>query len=193
MGSAEWIFRWLNPIHGSAKAVRGVHRAVNHSVDAVNDSMDAVSHKVDALAHSPDAVKHSLNARNHFPDAVNHSANAVNHSANAVNRSARDQHVAEILLPDVRDVAVLGGVADRDEEKRFLVLRAAEDFAEEAHRAGGVGEGGEAGGVQRGQEEAAGDADGLVDVVVGDVAALGVDAVAIGLIGRMGGRVPSVL
>lgn len=45
------------------------------------------------------------------------------------------------------------------------MLRAVEDFAEELHWRGGVGEGGESGVVGGGQEHACRDADGFVEVV----------------------------
>ena len=57
-------------------------------------------------------------------------------------------------------------MADGDEEEGFFVLGAVQDVAEEAHGAGRVGEGGEAGHVAGGEKESAGQPDGLKRVIV---------------------------
>jgi hypothetical protein len=62
--------------------------------------------------------------------------------------SHHDPHLGEGLAGDGRDARARGRVADGDEQVGPLVLRAAEDLAQEAHRAGRVGERGEARGVE---------------------------------------------
>jgi hypothetical protein len=57
-------------------------------------------------------------------------------------------------------------IADRDEEVRTLVLRLAQDLAQEAHRARRVGQRGAARGVESRQEHAHRDAHRLLHVVV---------------------------
>ena len=66
---------------------------------------------------------------------------------------------------DFGDRAVWGGVADDEEEEGFFGRGALEDLVEEAHRAGGVGEGREAGVVEGGDEKSGGDAGGFLGVV----------------------------
>ena len=57
-------------------------------------------------------------------------------------------------------------MAGHDQHQRLLAVRPAADAVEEAHRPGGVDQGGDAGGVQRGQQDAGGDADAFGDVIV---------------------------
>ena len=62
--------------------------------------------------------------------------------------------------------SVFGGIAGDEQEERAFVGWTAEDLGEKAHRTGRVGECGDAGMVQSGDEHASRDTDGLSDVVV---------------------------
>src|SRR3954462_15983427 len=87
-------------------------------------------------------------------------------------RSDANHDLVERLALEVGHVRVLRGIADRDQDERPLVLRPAENLAEEPHRARRVRERAEAGSLQRGEQEADGDADRLAHVVVLDLLAV---------------------
>jgi len=65
------------------------------------------------------------------------------------------KYLAQALFADRRDLGLLSGKADGDEDEGALILRPIEDLAEKSHRAWGVGEGREAGEVEMEQVEAA--------------------------------------
>ncbi len=80
-------------------------------------------------------------------------------------------------------------VADDEEQEGAFVAGAIQNLVEEAHGAGGVGEADQPGMVQGGDEDAGGDADAFLYVVMFDFAAVGEQAVALGEDGdESGGR-----
>ena len=76
-------------------------------------------------------------------------------------------------------MCVIGRISDHEQQKGPFVVRAAEHAAEEAHRAGGVGQRGQPGMMQRGDKKTGGNADRLLHVVVLDRAAIGRDAMTL--------------
>jgi hypothetical protein len=83
----------------------------------------------------------------------------------AARPSLDDQNRFERFARDVGNHAVLGGIADRDQQIGALVVRAPEQASQKAHRARRVGERRQSGVVRRRQQESHRDADRLVDVV----------------------------
>ena len=78
---------------------------------------------------------------------------------------AAHEDLVERLALEVGDDGVRSGIADRDQQVAALLAGTVEDLVEEAHRAGRVGQRGQAGHMERGQQEADGDPDRLLDVV----------------------------
>src|SRR5918996_1692847 len=91
--------------------------------------------------------------------------------------SAPHQDVAQPLALEVGNRAPVRRVTDGDQDVRPLVRRAIEDVAKEGHRTGRVRQSGEARRMQTREQETDRDPDGLADVVVLDLAAVGRDAV----------------
>src|SRR3954451_21250287 len=83
-----------------------------------------------------------------------------------VSRLAEVGDLAERLLLEPWDLGVVRRIPDRDEQERPFVLGPVEDLLQEAHRRRRVRERREPRAVQREQQEADRDADGLADVVV---------------------------
>ncbi len=72
--------------------------------------------------------------------------------------SAPDQDVVQRLSVDRRHRGVVGGKANQDNEKPALLGWATQNLVEKTHRTGRVGQRGQPGPVQRGEQEADGDA-----------------------------------
>ena len=83
----------------------------------------------------------------------------------AERRSHDGENLADGLTCDVGDPRSRGRIPDGDQDEGAIVRGSAKLLAEELHRARGVGEGGKAGLVQRGEQDANRDTDRLLGVV----------------------------
>ena len=79
-----------------------------------------------------------------------------------------------------RHLGIVGGVADDQVDIGAFVFRATQNLGQKVHGAGGVGQTGQTGVVQRGNQKAGGNTDRLLHIVVFDTITVFIQTISLG-------------